>query len=88
MAAQSNVSTALPSLGNADAFQILYRVVSSDGSMVIAKAMYVSKGCVVMTTTRLKNQDGSYAISEALAFVPDVRIDPDVNGGHKLVPEK
>ena len=29
--------------------------------------------------------DGSYALSEALTFVPDVKIEDDINGGRRLI---
>lgn len=87
-APQNPTSTGAQSVGNGDMFQVLYRVVSSDGSMVMAKAMPVAQGCVVQTATRIFNQDGSCSLSEALAYVPGVRIEPDVNGGRKLVAER
>lgn len=52
--------------------------------MKSAKAMQVPGGCVVQVTTQQKNLDGSYAVAEALTFVPAVRIVPDDNGGRKL----
>jgi hypothetical protein len=35
-------------------------------------------GCIVQVTTQQKNQDESYALAEAITFVPGVRI---VNDG-------
>lgn len=87
-APQNPASTGAQSVGNADMFQLLYRVVASDGSMITAKAMTVNQGCVVHTATIIVNQDGSRSVSESLAFVPNVRIETDSAGGKKLVPEK
>jgi len=39
---------------------------------------------VVQVTTQQKNPDGSYAIAEALTYVPGVLIIADVNNGRKL----
>ena len=52
--------------------------------MKSTKAMEVSGGCVVQVTTQQRNPDGSYAVAEALTFVPGVKIEPDVNNGRKL----
>ena len=53
--------------------------------MKSSKAMEVSGvGCVVQVTTQQRNPDGSYAVAEALTFVPGVTIVPDDNGGRKL----
>jgi hypothetical protein len=53
--------------------------------MKSCKAMEVPGGCVVQVTTQQKNSDGSYAVAEALTFVPGVKIVPDENNGRKLV---
>ena len=89
-----NKSVPLPStaaavhpVGNPDLFQILNRVVS-DASLCTAKAMPIAGGCVIQSTTLQRNLDGSYVVAEALAFVPNTRIDPDINGGKKLVAER
>lgn len=54
--------------------------------MKSTKAMEIpGRGCLVQVTTQQRNPDGSYAVSEALAYVPDVRIADDENSGRKLV---
>jgi hypothetical protein len=52
--------------------------------MKSTKAMQVPNGCVVQVTTQQRNPDGSYALAEALTFVPGVRVTDDVNGGRRL----
>jgi hypothetical protein len=76
-------------VGNGDMFALLCKASSqSEGWMKSTKATEVPGGCVVQVTTQQRNPDGSYAVAEALTFVPGVRIaeDPD-HGGRKLVAE-
>ena len=71
--------------GNGDTFQLLCKASSeAEGWMKSTKAMEVPGGCVVQVTTQQRNPDGSYAVAEALTFVPGVRIVADVNDGRKL----
>lgn len=73
-------------VGNGDMFQLLCKVSSeSEGWMKSTKAMDIGNGCVVQVTTQQRNPDGSYAIAEAVCFVPDVAIFPDENGGKRLL---
>lgn len=82
--AQKKVSD-IKVVGNGDTFQLLCKASSeSQGWMKSAKAMEVPGGAVVQVTTQQKNADGSYAVAEALTFVPAVRVLPDSNGGRKL----
>ena len=72
--------------GNGDMFQLLCKASShAEGWMKSTKAMEVPNGCVVQVTTQQRNSDGSYAIAEAVTFVPDVMITDDANNGRKLV---
>lgn len=74
-------------VGNGDMFRLLCKASSKDeGWMKSTKAMEVHGGCVVQVTTQQKNPDGSYALAEALAYVPRVGIGADQNGGRRLVP--
>jgi len=54
--------------------------------MKSTKAMLVPGGTVIQVTTQQRNPDGSYAVAEALTFVPGrgLAIVPDDNGGHRL----
>lgn len=73
--------------GNGDMFTLLSKAHSEkEGWMKSTKAMEIRRvGCVVQVTTQQKNPDGSYSIAEALTFVPNVCIEPDINNGRKLV---
>lgn len=73
-------------VGNGDAFELLCKALSqAEGWMKSTKAMDVGVGCIVQVTTQQKNSDGSYAVAEALTFVPGVMIVSDANNGRALV---
>ncbi len=73
-------------VGNGDMFQLLCKASSEEeGWMKSTKAMQLPKGCLVQVTTQQRNDDGSYAVAEALQFVPGVAIGDDVNNGRRLV---
>ncbi len=73
-------------VGNGDMFRLLCKASSqAQGWMKSTKAMEVPGGCVVQVTTQQKNPDGSYAVAEALTYVPGVQIVNDVEGGRKLI---
>lgn len=73
-------------VGNGDLFQLLCKAFSEEeGWMKSTKAMRVPGGCVVQVTTQQRNPDGSYAVAEAVTFVPGVGIAEDINGGRKLI---
>lgn len=81
---KKNVSD-LKIVGNGDLFALLCKASSqNEGWMKSTKAMEVQGGCVVQVTTHQRNDDGTNAVAEALTFVPNVSIAPDVNGGRKL----
>ena len=73
-------------VGNGDMFRLLCKASSeNEGWMKSTKACAVPGGCIVQVTTQQRNPDGSYAVAEALTFVPGAKIMDDVNGGRKLV---
>ena len=74
-------------VGNGDSFRLLCKASSEDeGWMKSTKAMEVPNvGCIVQVTTQQRNPDGSYAVAEALTFVPSVMCVDDENGGRKLI---
>ena len=73
-------------VGNVDMFRLLCKASSeAEGWMKSTKAMETSSGCVVQVTTQQRNSDGSYAVAEALTFVPGVMIIADENDGRMLV---
>jgi hypothetical protein len=84
--ARQNVSD-LKVVGNGDMFALLCKASSqAEGWMKSTKAMQVEGGVVVQVTTQQRNPDGSYALAEALTYVPGSMIAVDENGGRKLVP--
>jgi len=73
-------------VGNGDLWQLLSKASSeSQGWMKSSKAMQTPQGCVVQVTTQQRAPDGSYAVAEALTFVPGASIVGDLNHGHRLV---
>lgn len=61
--------------GDGDMFKLMCKASSQEeGWMKSTKACYVGNGCIVQITTQQRNPDGSYAVAEALAFVPGVGI--------------
>ena len=75
-------------VGNGDMFKLLCKASSeAEGWMKSTKAMEIpGVGCVVQVTTQQRNEDGSYSVAEAAAFVPSVEIVDDENGGRRLAP--
>lgn len=72
-------------IGNPDMFELLAKVSSKkDGFSKTLSAKPVRGGCLVYIEKERQNPDGSHAISDALAFVPNVSIGDDVNDGKKL----
>ncbi len=61
--------------GEVDKWRLLCKASSEgEGWMKSTKAMDCYAGCLVQVTTQQRNPDGSYAIAEALSFVPGVSI--------------
>jgi hypothetical protein len=73
--AETNVPD-IKKFGNGDLFQLIAKASSEDeGWMKSTKALQITgAGCVVQVTTQQRNQDGSYAVAEAITFVPGVEI--------------
>lgn len=73
--------------GDGDTFKLLCKASSAtEGWMKSTKAMEIpNTGCVVQVTTQQRNADGSYAVAEAITFVPGVRIAGDAENGRRLV---
>ena len=72
-------------VGNGDMFQLLCKASSqAEGWMKSTKAMEFPGGCIVQVTTQQRNPDGSYAVAEAITFVPGVKIGDDENNGRQL----
>ena len=62
--------------GDGDSWLLICKASSNDeGWMKSTKAMQVGNGVLVQVTTQQTNPDGSYAIAEALTYVPYARIE-------------
>jgi hypothetical protein len=58
--------------GNGDAFQLICKASSeAEGWMKSTKAYDTGKDVILQVTTQQRNPDGSYAVAEAICFVPD-----------------
>jgi len=76
--------------GDGDTFKLISKASSQEeGWMKSTKAMQISGndrekgvrlyGCVVQVTTQQRNPDGSYALAEAVTFVPGAKINEVFN---------
>lgn len=62
--------------GDGDTFALLCKASSeSQGWMKSTKVCNVDNGCIVQVSTQQRNPDGSYAVAEALTYVPNVNLD-------------
>lgn len=73
-------------VGNGDAWQLICKASSErEGWMKSTKAYEIpGRGCMVQVTTQQRNKDGSYAVAEAVTWVPNARIEDAENGGRKI----
>ena len=61
--------------GDGDTFRLLCKASSQEqGWMKSTKVCNVAGGCIVQVTTQQRNPDGSYAVAEALTYVPGMHI--------------
>ena len=73
--AKANISD-LVVYGDGDTFRLLCKASSQEqGWMKSTKVCNVEGGCIVQVTTQQRNPDGSYAVAEALTYVPGAEID-------------
>lgn len=74
-------------VGNVDMFRLLCKASSqAEGWMKSTKAMQIGKrGCIVQVTTQQRGDNGEWGVAEALTWVPGAQIEPDKNGGRKLI---
>jgi|GEM_PF-5332462 len=73
--AKENISD-LQVYGDGDTFALLCKASSQEqGWMKSTKVCNVPGGCIVQVTTQQRNPDGSYAVAEALTYVPGVQLD-------------
>lgn len=72
--------------GDPDTFALLCKASSAQqGWMKSTKVCNVDNGCIIQVTTQQRNPDCSYAVAEALTYVPGVHIDTTVEP-RRLVP--
>ena len=77
--AKDNISD-IEVYGDGDTFRLLCKASSKkEGWMKSTKVCNVPNGCIVQVTTQQMNPDGSYAVAEALTYLPDCHIDTSVN---------
>ena len=75
--------------GDGDTFKLISKASSkAEGWMKSTKAMDVEHGVVVQVTTQQRNPDGSYAVAEAITFVPGVKIIEAFDNGDKVIGRK
>jgi len=67
--------------GDGNTFKLISKASSqNEGWMKSSKAMEIEGvGCVVQVTTQQKGVDGTYAVAEAVTFVPGVRIEDSMD---------
>ena len=71
--------------GDKDAWQLVCKASSeAEGWMKSTKAMQLESGMLVQVTTQQRNPDGSYALAEAITFVPGGRVGPLSDNGREL----
>jgi hypothetical protein len=64
--------------GDGDTFALLCKASSQEqGWMKSTKVCNIPDGCLVQVSTQQRNPDGSYAVAEALTFVPGMNIDTE-----------
>ena len=77
--ATANISD-LVVYGDGDSFALLCKASSQEqGWMKSTKVCNVPGGCIVQVTTQQKNPDGSYALGEALAYIPGVILNKEIS---------
>ena len=76
--------------GDGDTFKLISKASSeNEGWMKSTKAMEIDfVGCVVQTTTQQRNPDGSYSLTDAVAFVPGVKIQVIKNDQEEIIGRK
>ena len=74
-AAKANIKD-IKVYGDGDTFALLCKASSeAEGWMKSTKVMNLPDGCLVQVTTQQRNPDGSYAVAEALQYVPGMNLD-------------
>ncbi len=73
--------------GDGDTFKLISKASSeNEGWMKSTKAMEIENvGCVVQTTTQQRNPDGSYSLTDAVTFVPNVKIEATTDSDNNVI---
>jgi len=72
--------------GNGDTFKLISKASSvAEGWMKSTKALELSHGVVLQVTTQQKNPDGSYAIAEAVTWIPGAEIKTNFDPNDKVI---
>lgn len=68
-------------VGDGDLFQTISKAWSEEeGWMKVTKAMEVrGVGCLIQVSSQQRNPDGSYALAEALTFMPGVKLNHETS---------
>lgn len=76
--------------GNGDTFKLISKASSeNEGWMKSTKALEIEGlGCVVQTTTQQRNPDGSYALTDAVTFVPNAKIEVEKDEAGDIISRK
>lgn len=77
--AKANIKD-LKTFGDGDTFKLLCKASSEEqGFMKSTKVCNCAGGCIVQTSTMQRNEDGTYAVAEALVWVPGNKINTEVD---------
>ncbi len=77
--AKANISD-LVVYGDGDTFALLCKASSQEqGWMKSTKVCNIPGGCIIQVTTQQQNGDCTYAVAEALTYVPGVHIDKEAD---------
>ena len=73
--------------GIGDTFKLICKASSeAEGWMKSTKACEISEvGCIVQVSTQQRNDDGTYAVAEALTFVPNCHINTETDSHGSIV---
>ena len=72
-------------VGDPECWRLLCKASSvSQGFMKSTKVMHLPKGCLVQVSTQQRNPDGSWALAEAVVFVPQAYLEGPLAPPQKL----
>lgn len=80
----ADLSGDVKTFGNPDDLKLLFKVRGA-GWKKSTKALQLPNGCMIQVTTERQDNDGHWANSEAIVFVPAVRLEQTENGTFRVV---